>query len=274
MRRGAALLLPLAAVLLVAATKRTEPVLPPEQATEHVVKAGETLGGIANRAKVPRILIIEANRLQPPYAVRTGQKLTIPRTRHHIVKRGETGFTIAYTYAVPWRDIAVANGMDTDTAIRPGQKLLIPTIIARPAPAAPSAGAAVATSTPTADFAWPVAGAVRRGYTARPARDYHDGIDIRAAAGTAVRAAAAGKVVFAGNEPTQFGNMVVVDHGDGWHSAYAFLSRTTVKEGDDVTKGERVGLVGRTGLARGDELHFELRRNNRPVDPATKLPAR
>jgi murein DD-endopeptidase MepM/ murein hydrolase activator NlpD len=273
MKRAGLLLLPLAALLLVAA-KKSEPVLPPEQESEHVVQPGETLGGIAARAKVPRVLIAEANGLQPPYAVRTGQKLMIPRTRHHSVKRGETGFTIAYTYAIPWRDIAVANGMEPDGAIRPGQRLLIPTIITRPV-AQPAGGtASTPVVAPTLDFAWPLAGPVRRGYTARPARDYHDGIDIRSPAGTAVRSVAAGKVLFAGNEPTQFGNMVVVDHGDGWHSAYAFLSRLTVKEGDDVSKGERIGLVGRTGLAKGDELHFELRRNNRPVDPASRLPAR
>ena len=92
--------------------------------------------------------------------------------------------------------------------------------------------------------------------------------------GTAVRAAAAGKVLFAGAEPRQFGNLVVVDHGQGWQSSYAFLSRITVKQGDEVRQGERVGLSGHTGRARGPELHFELRRDNRPVDPAGQLPAR
>ena len=57
-------------------------------------------------------------------------------------------------------------------------------------------------------------------------------------------------------------------------SAYAFLSRVTVKEGDAVRQGERVGLSGHTGQARGPELHFEIRRNNRPIDPARLLPQR
>jgi murein DD-endopeptidase MepM/ murein hydrolase activator NlpD len=266
MKRAA---LGLAALLLVAA--RSEPVLPPEQESEHVVAAGETLGGIAARAKVPRVLIIEANRLQAPYAVRAGQRLSIPRTRRHTVARGETGFTVAYNYAVPWRDIAVANGLDPEAALRPGQTLLIPTVIA-PRPSATATAAA--TPEPAGMFAWPLAGPVRRGFAARNLKDYHDGLDIRAAAGTAVRATAAGKVVFAGTEPAQYGQMVVVEHADGWHSAYAFLSRLTVKVGDQVGQGERVGLVGSTGLAKGNELHFELRRNNRPLDPAGRLPRR
>jgi murein DD-endopeptidase MepM/ murein hydrolase activator NlpD len=81
-------------------------------------------------------------------------------------------------------------------------------------------------------------------------------------------------VLFAATEPRQFGNLVVVDHGGGLQTAYAFLSRITVKEGDDVSLGERVGLSGHTGKARGPELHFEVRRNNRPVDPAPLLQPR
>lgn len=258
------MLLPALALLLAAAG---EP-LPPDQEVEHVVQEGETLMGIANRAKVPRVLIIEANGLKPPYTVRAGQKLAIPRTRRHKVARGDTGFSISYDYAVPWKDIAVANGLDPDAPLKPGATLLIPTII-RPAAPAPAA-----TEAAPGRWAWPAAGPVRRGYAARTQKDYHDGLDIRLKEGTAVRAAAAGKVLFAGEERRQFGKLVVIDHGGGWHSAYGFLSKVTVTRGEDVGQGERIGLSGRTGKARGPELHFELRRDAEPVDPARHLPAR
>jgi murein DD-endopeptidase MepM/ murein hydrolase activator NlpD len=272
-----ALLLPLAALLLAASPPA---VTAPEEETEHIVQSGETLGGIASRARVPRVLIAEANGLKPPYAVRAGQKLIIPRTRHHVVKKGETGLTIAYNLAVPWRDIAVANGIDPGAPVQAGQRLLIPTIIEPAASPSPAPAAQAASTAPAGlaaartDFRWPLSGTVRRGFSGRSQANYHDGIDIPAEAGTAVRAAAVGRVIFAGREPAQFGNMVVVDHGDGWHSAYAFLSRITVKDGDEISAGERVGLVGSTGRARGNELHFELRRNNRPIDPLTRLPER
>ena len=275
MRKAA--VLALLALPLVAAAEPAQ--LPPDQETEHVVAPGETLMGVANRAKVPRVLIAEANGLKPPYALRAGQKLKIPRTRRHTVVRGDTGFSVAYRYAVPWQDITVANGIEEDKPLKPGQVLLIPTLIAVPdaappptaASAAASAAAATAASA-TKLFGWPLQGAVRRGFTARSESDYHDGIDIRAAEGTAVRATAAGKVLFAGAEPRQFGNLVVIDHGNGWTSSYAFLSRITVSENEEVRAGERVGLSGKTGRAKGPELHFELRRNNRPVDPAEELP--
>lgn len=269
MRRIA--LLPALALLVMAAG---EP-LPPDQATEHVVKAGETLMGIAARAKVPRVLIAEANGLQSPYTLRAGQRLKIPRTRRHTVQRGETGFSISYSYAVPWSVIAVANGLDPEAPIRTGQRLLIPTIIDQPDPAeSPSPTPFSPATTTTSRFTWPVAGPVRRGYTPRGQKNFHDGLDISVAEGTAVRAAAAGKVIFAGREPRQFGNLVVIDHGDGWHTAYGFLSRITVKKDEEVNRSERIGLVGHTGLAKGSELHFEVRRGERPVNPDSHMPAR
>ncbi|HUD29836.1 MAG TPA: M23 family metallopeptidase [Novosphingobium sp.] len=120
-------------------------------------------------------------------------------------------------------------------------------------------------------FEWPLTGPVRRGYDAGGS-DYHDGLDIKAPKGTMVRAAAPGTVTFAGKEADQFGNLVVLDHGGGWFTAYGFLSRVTVKEGAKVATGERVGLVGDTGKAKGSELHFEVRRDGKPVDPLGELP--
>lgn len=285
-------------------TKDAKPVAPEEE-SEHLVKAGETLDGIAKRAHVPRVLIIEANHLAPPYAVHAGQRLALPRTRHHVVKSGETGFDIAYRYGVPFSAIAVANGLSNDAKVKQGQTLLIPTVLkSAPKPdggESPKKDKAAAseklaekpgklakadTPTPTAattdeDAApprlfWPVEGKVRRGFTAREkgdaTGDYHDGIDIPATAGTATRAVASGTVLFAGKEPQSFGNLVVIDHGGGWQSAYGFLGKATVAKGDTVTAHERVGLVGHSGKATRDELHFELRRANKPVDPVAFLP--
>ena len=250
----------------------------PDQETVHVVAPGETLGGIAQRAKVPRVLIAEANGLAPPYSVKVGQKLNIPRTRHHTVGTGDTGFAISYKYGVSWEQIAVANGIDPEAPVKPGQELLIPTVlnppsivnVRSPVTPVPVASPSAIPTSGKARFLWPVTGVVRREF--RSGTDYHDGIDITAPQGTMVRAAAGGTVKFAGNEKEQFGNLVVLDHGDGWFTAYGFLSRITVKQGAKVAAGERIGLAGHTGLAKGDELHFEVRRDGKPVDPLDELP--
>lgn len=284
MRRGAglALALALASVPAVAA-----PAADPRTELRHTVAAGETLGGIAGRAEVPRILIIEANGLKPPYTVREGQVLIVPRRRAHTVQPGETGFAIAMDYGVPWGAIAMANGLKPTTRVRAGQKLVIPTL------ARPSAPPRVAddkddrepvkASDSPARFAWPAAGKVRRGFVLRTRHaassesgktSPHEGIDIAGAKGDPVRAAAPGTVWFAGKEPNLYGNVVIVDHGRGWMSAYAKLSRVTVRKGETVRAGERVGLIGSTGSTSTTELHFEIRRKTVPQDPLGLLPKR
>ncbi len=246
----------------------------PRTESEHIVTAGETLGGIAERAEVPRVLIAEANGLRPPYALRAGQRLIIPRRRSHTVREGETGLSIALQYGVNWRAIARASGVDPQAAVRPGQQLTIPTATAAATPVpTPSASATTGTSTGAARYAWPVTGRIRRAFVARGGREsFHDGIDIVSPAGTAARAGAAGTVIFAGQGPSEYGLTVIVHHGQRWTTTYSFLSRVTVREGEHVGAGERVGLVGETGLATEPQLHFEVRRNRVALDPVRYLP--
>jgi murein DD-endopeptidase MepM/ murein hydrolase activator NlpD len=202
----------------------------PKTETIHLVKPGETLGGIASRAEVPRVLIIEANGLKEPYAVKAGQKLAIPTVAAKAV-----------------------------TA-------------AAPAPT-PSPSAAALADTPAPKFAWPLTGKVRRAFLPAGVKDGpHEGIDLLSPEGTAARASAAGKVIFAGQGPEEYGLTVILFHGGRWTTTYSFLSRITVKEGDPVKSGERIGLVGQTGMATEPQLHFEVRKNRVPLDPAKMLP--
>lgn len=259
----------------------------PKIATEYVVKAGETLGGIANRVEVPRVLIIEANGLKSPFTVRAGQKLVIPRRRTHTVGEDETGLGIALDHGVTWSAIAAANGLDPKKPVKKGQQLVIPTIAkappvaAAPAPAAspraapdpgPAPGAPKSSTQPPASFGWPVKGEIRRPFAARGGdKAFHDGIDIPATKGTAARAAAAGTVIYAAQGPKEYGLTVIVHHGSRWTTTYSFLDRITVKDGDKVKAGERIGLVGTTGLATEPQLHFEVRRNRVALDPVKYL---
>jgi murein DD-endopeptidase MepM/ murein hydrolase activator NlpD len=247
--------LPLAALLLIAAgDPRTE--------TEHVVQAGETLRGIANSAEVPLVVIAEANGLSQPYAIRSGQKLVIPRQRTHVVERGETGFGIAYEYGVPFSAIALANSLDDKGTVRAGQRLIIPAVLPERTPAA------------TSDQPWfarPHDGDVLLGWRRRPDGGGHDGIDFAVITGDMIRAAAGGTVLVADEGAARFGRLVVIDHGDGWQSAYGHLSRITVARGETVTAGERIGLGGQAGDAERPELHFEIRHGGEPVDPAPLL---
>ncbi|RMH40722.1 MAG: peptidase M23 [Deltaproteobacteria bacterium] len=101
-------------------------------------------------------------------------------------------------------------------------------------------------------------------------RRFHAGVDLAAPEGTPVVAAGAGTVVRAG-PAGGYGNLVVVDHGGGVHTRYAHLSDIAVQVGDRVAAGARIGAVGATGRATGPHLHFEVRRDGRPVDPTREI---
>lgn len=121
------------------------------------------------------------------------------------------------------------------------------------------------------DLLWPVVGGHwGRGFgytrTLRPELA-HNGVDIGAKAGTVVRAAADGMVVYSDNGLKGYGNCVMILHANGWLTLYAHTMRTTVQPGWRVKRGERIGLVGQTGYAWGPHLHFELRDNGKLRNP-------
>ena len=101
-------------------------------------------------------------------------------------------------------------------------------------------------------------------------RSFHEGIDFPTEVGTPIVAAASGKVVYAGWHP-QYGKIVEVDHGNGLVSRYAHCSQVFVREGDLVVRGQRVAAVGSTGRSTGPHLHFEVRLNGVPQNPARFL---
>jgi len=248
-------LLALAPLLIAAGDPATE--------SEHVVRSGETLNGIANRARVPAAVIAAANGLIEPYAVREGQRLTIPRQRIHVVKAGETAFAIAIRYGVSFENVAIANGLEAPYHIRTGQRLIIPAVIAAPRQPAPLRMEPY--------FRPPHDGEVVRGYAVRPDGGGHDGLDYAVAVGDMVRAAADGQVVATQADSPRFGRVVAIDHGRGWQSIYGHLARITVSVGDLVKAGERIGIAGDAGGTQRPELHFEIRHDERKIDPAEKL---
>ena len=99
----------------------------------------------------------------------------------------------------------------------------------------------------------------------------HPGVDLAATTGTQVSAARGGTVTHAGPAGT-YGNLVIVQHENGFETRYAHLSAVTVQKGQQVTAGQEVGKVGSTGYSTGPHLHFELRRDGKTVDPVPLLP--
>jgi lipoprotein NlpD len=118
-----------------------------------------------------------------------------------------------------------------------------------------------------------VAGEVLRGFGRGPAGD-NRGIDIGVAPGTPVKAAATGRVTYAGTPAQAYGPLVIVDHGAEFHTVYANLRQASVKRGDTVTAGQGVGVSGEQATTPLPHLHFEVRHKGEPVDPLLLLPPR
>jgi len=103
--------------------------------------------------------------------------------------------------------------------------------------------------------------------------DHHDGVDLRASSGTTVRAAADGKVIYAGSKISGYGRMVVLRHSGRLSTIYAHNSRLFVREGVNVRRGQQIALSGNTGHSSGPHLHFEVREGVTAIDPLLLLPS-
>lgn len=139
-----------------------------------------------------------------------------------------------------------------------------------PAGALPTAQAE-AVSPSGGRFPWPVRGRILGAYGSSPGGGHNDGINIGAPLGTPVRAIDGGTVVYSGNEVKGYGNIVLIRHANGWISAYAHLDDVSVRQGETISPGQVIAKVGNSGGVSQPQLHFELRRGQKPVNPTEFL---
>lgn len=220
----------------------------------------------------------------------------------HKLQRGQTLYSVARLYGVEVSALMKANGIGNAHKVAAGTVLLIP--LAKPAHRSPAVTTASVVPLPVPQeedatgktpsdrsrvhkkddgkddgdgkdgarvaaapaLAWPIQGRITAPYGRRGKADHHEGIDIDGETGDPIHAAASGTVVFAGTHG-DYGRTVVIDHGDGLRTVYAHASTLEVQEGDPVRVGDTIAEVGRSGNARGSHLHFEVRRDGRPVNP-------
>lgn len=263
------------------------------------VRKGDTLYSISRKYNVPIKDMIKANHLVPPYTLYVGQKLSLPAKQYHTVKRGESLYGIARMYNVDVTSLSKVNNLKTPYSLSVGQRLLLPASVSAQdtgkkvsaAPVMVSKAPQTTTSvqktqvknkttetyTPPASnrktkFMWPVNGTVISGFGNLGKGRKNDGINIKAALGTAVKAADGGTVAYAGNELKGFGNLILIKHADGWITAYAHNDRLLVKKGQKVVRGEKIATVGSTGSVTVPQLHFEVRAGKKAVNPRGYLP--
>lgn len=234
----------------------------------YVVREGDSLSQIAEMFGVTANTILWANDIKSANLIQPGDSLIILPISgvRYIVKDGDTLASIAKAYHGNVEDMIAYNGLASASDIRAGQTVVIPggEVAAPPVkkkastPARASASVAAGGS---GYFVHPVPGAVRtqgiHGY---------NGVDLGAASGTTVRAAAAGEVIIAksGGWNGGYGNYVVIKHPNGTQTLYAHNSANYVAPGQSVAQGEAIGTVGSTGRSTGSHLHFEVRGDTNP----------
>ena len=220
-------------------------------------------------------------------------------SKTYVVSRGETLYSIAWSHNMRFRGLADANNISAPYTIYPGQVLQMvdrPPAASRTTkstkvtsagstqtrpPAAVKTGANKSVSAATTGsinldasqypfrWQWPANGKFIRAYQASGA--VHKGIDIQGKLGEPVHAANSGIVVYAGSGLKGYGNLLIIKHNEYYLSAYGHNSKLLVKEGDKVRSGQQIARIGDTGTNEF-KLHFEIRRDGKPVDPLKLLP--
>lgn len=254
----------------------------------YTIADGDTLSTIAAQFDVSVNTVLWANGLTDRNTLKPGNHLVIPPTTGvlHAVRSGDTLLAIAQKYDVKSADILDYNNLQANGTLRIGQQIMVPDgalpeqrspqIVSRntriadieadgseptPAPQPKSSGTF---------FQMPVVG-----YISQRFGHGHTGIDIaRTDRGTIpnVFAAGDGKVEYAG-WLGGYGNLIVINHGNGWLTYYGHLSKFYVHQGGKINQGDAIGKEGETGHASGYHVHLETRHNGQPVDPCASLSA-
>lgn len=233
-----------------AVSDRAQP--PSRRIMTHEVSAGETLYSIAWRHGIDYRQLARHNNISAPFTIYTGQTLRLDVGAANTAARPATQAPAKVAAAPPKRSSPASARSENRTTPR------------APAPRqTPAAG--------TLQWHWPARGPIINAFGA--GTGLNQGIDIAGELGEPVIAAASGQVVYAGSGLRGYGNLLIIKHNDTYLSAYAHNQRLLKSEGDMVKAGERVAEMGSSG-ANKVKLHFEIRREGRPVDPIRYLPRR
>jgi murein DD-endopeptidase MepM/ murein hydrolase activator NlpD len=260
-------------------------------AATHTVVAGDTLYGIARQHGATVSQLVAINSLSSAEAIHVGQVLNL---------RADGGHATAAVAQPATKTITIPGAQPTRLAsLDPKAKVPVQPATEDP-PMANTAGAPTVPAVPTVpvvkggqddaavaaaaidraadsgsktgtEFRWPVRGRIIGGFGTKPNGEKNDGINLAVPEGTAVKAAEAGTVIYAGNELEGYGNLILIRHADGWVSAYANNKDLAVKRGDKVRRGETVAHAGMSGAVSSPQVHFELRKGAKPVNPLDYL---
>ncbi|VAW62146.1 Murein hydrolase activator NlpD [hydrothermal vent metagenome] len=228
---------------------------PEERPLQVAVKKNETLYAISQREGYSLYQLARWNQLKSPYVLKPGQilRLTPPvyslgSTHRPVVRKDKITVAVLHPPRATHKSPNADSGkQDPHTA--PSKHASLPRRVS--------------------SWQWPVKGRVVKSFKASDTA--RKGIGIQGRPGQSVKAAAAGTVVYSGNGLINYGNLIIIKHSHSFLSAYAYNKSLLVKEGDSVKSGQAIAKMGASGSS-SSQLHFEIRRNGKPVNPLQYLP--
>jgi len=240
---------------------------------KYTVQDGDTLFSIGQKYKISVDAIRYINNLADADSISIGQVLSIPPISGiiHKVKGGDSLASISKLYDVPSQAIADFNYLTDLSSLQVGSELVIPDAKIPQVAQAPSSGTTLDQVQFETGFKkgwcrWPTTSRIITQYYSW----YHTGLDVATSWFSAmppIYACSGGRVVRAGWDPTGYGIMVIIDHGNGYQTLYAHLSKLRVSFGDYVKQGDQIGVMGNTGRSTGPHLHFEVRKGSIRQNP-------
>ena len=242
----------------------------PVEYQTYKVKSGDTISGIAKKFGLSNIsTLISVNDIGNVRQLGAGQKLKIPSMDGIIytVKNGDTLDKIATDNKIKLEILLDVNELTSET-LTVGQQLFLPGV---------GLDQKTLQSRMGELFILPISASFRwsspYGWRADPftgVQSFHTGTDMACPEGTPILAAMSGKIADVGSNRT-YGNYIIINHGNGYQTLYAHMSKTIAKKGQWVSQGTKIGLVGSTGYSTGPHLHFMVYKNGNRIDPMTVL---
>lgn len=257
---------------------------------EITVTKGDTLYSLSRKYEIPVNDLAVMNKLSVPFSLQVGQKLKVPKldavqTRSAVVVKKTVPQKNQKEKEVKSKPVA-QNTKSTKTETtktvvkKPVENKKVaqqkneskPKVSQKNTVNTDSQKAPVKIAARSSSkFSWPVRGTILSGYGPKKDGLVNDGINISAPLGTVVKAAENGVVAYAGNEVKGMGNLIIIQHSDGWMTVYAHLSSMSVKRGARVNVGQAIGKIGKTGKVDKPQLHFEIRKGTKSYNPTTYL---
>jgi murein DD-endopeptidase MepM/ murein hydrolase activator NlpD len=242
------------------------------------VNKGDSVYSIARKQNILMSDLISKNNIKPPYIIRVGDELIIPKTNYHKVQKGESLYSISKKYNISIGQLNFLNNLDNSKIIinqilaistddnKPDNKI----IISQDIPKIQSIKQKKITKKYN-NFSWPCKGKIISSFGNKGNGLYNDGVNIESKKGALVLASEKGKVVYAGNGLKGYGNLIIIKHSNDFISSYAHLDRIKVRRDDLVEKSKVIAYVGNSGNVDSPQTHFSLRKKREAINPESYI---